>query len=253
VEPVIRNFRTIYKPEGPGARLISLNDNPPTCTMSYSEIYPNKTSSHHSHPWEHEVYVIRGAGTLVCDRKEYPVKEGDAMFIPGNAEHYTLNNGGQGVIRRIEINPLVAAQTNAARSAVAAGGGAGLPPPPSARGTRRSRPPVIRNYRALDAQTGSRILNTKDGVPNYVMLYNGNMAPGAVSHPDGGGHSHPWEHVVYFLEGRGTLFCDGKEYMVAEGDGVLVPPNSFHQWRNTSDLPLKRVTFNPIVAEGHGG
>jgi hypothetical protein len=32
-----------------------------------------------------------------------------------------------------------------------------------------------------------------------------------------------------------------------------VPPNSFHQWRNTSDLPLKRVTFNPIVAEGHGG
>jgi quercetin dioxygenase-like cupin family protein len=85
------------------------------------------------------------------------------------------------------------------------------------------------------------------------MLYNGNMAPGAVSHPDGGGHSHPWEHVVYILEGHGTLFCEGKEYTVAEGDAVLVPPNTFHQWRNTSDLPLKRVTFNPIVAEAHGG
>jgi quercetin dioxygenase-like cupin family protein len=92
-----------------------------------------------------------------------------------------------------------------------------------------------------------------DALPHYVMLYNGTMAPGAVSHPDGGGHSHSWEHVVYILEGHGTLFCDGKEYTVAEGDAVLVPPNAFHQWRNTSDLPLKRVTFNPLVAEGHGG
>jgi len=112
---------------------------------------------------------------------------------------------------------------------------------------------VICNYRDLNAATGSRILNTRDGVPHYVMLYNGTMAPGAVSHPDGGGHVHSWEHVVYILEGHGTLFCDGREYTVAEGDAVLVPPNSFHQWRNTSDLPLKRVTFNPIVAEGHGG
>jgi quercetin dioxygenase-like cupin family protein len=206
--------------------------------MSYSEIYPNKTSAHHIHPWEHEVYVIKGAGTLVCDGKEYPVKEGDAMLIPGNVDHYTLNNGGQGIIRRIEINPLIAAQSRGARNEGGKGSG---------------KPPVIRNYRDLNEKTGSRILNTKDGVPNYVMLYNGNMAPGAVSHPDGGGHAHPWEHVVYFLEGHGTLFCDGKEYTVSEGDAVLVPPDSFHQWRNTSDLPMKRVTFNPIAAEGHGG
>ena len=49
MEPVIRNFRTIYAPEGPSARLIALADNPPTCTMSYTEISPDKTSSHHSH------------------------------------------------------------------------------------------------------------------------------------------------------------------------------------------------------------
>jgi quercetin dioxygenase-like cupin family protein len=238
VEPVIRNFRNIYTPEGPGARLISLDDGPPTCTMSYSEIYPGKTSTHHIHPWEHEVYIIKGVGTLVCDGKEYPVKEGDAMFIPGNVDHYTLNNGGQGVIRRIEVNPLSAAQSGSTRNQ----GG---------RGT--GKPPVIRNYRDLSAETGSRILSTKDGVPNYVMLYNGEMTPGTVSHPESGGHAHPWEHIVYILEGYGTLFCDGKEYTVAEGDGVLVPPNSFHQWRNTSALPMKRVTFNPIAAEGQGG
>lgn len=206
--------------------------------MSYTEIYPNKTSNHHIHPWEHEVYIIKGAGTLVCDGKEYPIKAGDAIFTPGNVDHYTLNNGGQGVIRRIEINPLIASQSSGARPQGRKGSG---------------KPPVIRNFKDLNAATGSRILNTKDGVPNYVMLYNGNMAPGAVSHPDGGGHAHPWEHVVFFLEGHGTLFCDGKEYTVSEGDAVLVPPDSFHQWRNTSDLPMRRVTFNPVVAEAHGG
>src|ERR671923_1032986 len=164
VEPVIRNFRSIYTPEGPAARLISLDDNPPTCTMSYSEIYPNKTSTHHTHPWEHEVYIIKGSGTLVCDGKEHPVREGDAVFIPGGVDHYTLNNGGQGVMRRIEINPLIAAQS---------GGPGAVSSTPRQPG--KGAVPVIRNYRDLNAETGSRILNTRDGVPNYVMLYNGDM------------------------------------------------------------------------------
>jgi oxalate decarboxylase/phosphoglucose isomerase-like protein (cupin superfamily) len=30
---------------------------------------------------------------------------------------------------------------------------------------------------------------------------------------------------------------------------VLVPPNTFHQWRNTSDAPMLRVTFNPLASE----
>jgi quercetin dioxygenase-like cupin family protein len=238
MEPVIRNFRNVYSPEGPAARLLWLEDNPPTCTMTYSEIYPDKTSSHHIHPWEHEVYIIKGVGTLVCDGKEHPVKEGDAIFVPPNVDHYTLNNGGQGVIRRIEINPLIAAQSGGARNQ----GGQGT-----------GQPPVIRNYQDLNAQTGSRILSSKDGAPTYLMLYNGAMAPGAVSHPDTGGHTHRWEHVVYILEGHATLVVDGKDYTVSEGDAVLVPPNVHHQWRNDSDLPMKRVTFNPLESEVHEG
>jgi quercetin dioxygenase-like cupin family protein len=238
MEPVIRNFRNVYSPEGPAARLIWLEDSPPTCTMTYSEIYPDKTSSHHIHPWEHEVYIIKGVGTLVCDGKEYPVKEGDAIFIPPNVDHYTLNNGGQGVMRGIEINPLIAAQSGGARNQ----GGQGT-----------GQPPVIRNCQDLNAQTGSRILSSKDGAPTYLMLYNGAMAPGAVSHPDTGGHTHRWEHVVYILEGHATLVVDGKDYTVSEGDAVLVPPNVHHQWRNDSDLPMKRVTFNPLESEVHEG
>ena len=235
MDPVIRNFRTLDP--GQPAHLISLDDNPPTCTMSYSVIEPDKTSSHHIHQWEHEVYVMEGSGTLVCDGKEYPVKAGDAMYIPGNVDHYTLNNGGEGDIRRIEINPLVAAQSGGADNK----GGQGT-----------GEPPVIRNFKDLNSDTGSRILGVKDGVPTYLMLYNGAMAPGAVSHPDTGGHTHQWEHVVYVLEGTGTLVCGGKDYTVSEGDAVLVPPNILHQWRNESNAPMLRVTFNPVASDAAG-
>jgi quercetin dioxygenase-like cupin family protein len=236
VEPVIRNYRGIYQPGGPSARLISLDDNPLTCTMTYSVIEPGKTSSHHIHPWEHEVYILEGSGVLVCDGKEYPVKEGDGMFIPGNVDHYTLNNQSSGVIRRIEINPLAASQSGAARGQGGQGQGSG-------------QPPVIRNYRDLDMKVGHVLLKGSDGVPTYVMLYNGAMAPGAVSHADTGGHIHEWEHAVFVLEGSGTLVCGGKSYTVREGDGVLVPANVQHQWKNETQAPMLRVTFNAIASE----
>ena len=112
---------------------------------------------------------------------------------------------------------------------------------------------LVRNHRDLNADTGSRILNTKDGVPTYVMLYNGPMMPGAVSHAEAGGHTHPWDHVIYVLEGSATLRCDGKDYAVTEGDAVLVPPNSLHQWKNETDAPMVRVTFNAIESVAHEG
>ena len=180
MEAVLRNYRSLHQAGGTTARLIALEDNPPTCTMTYSVIDPGKTSAHHIHPWEHEVYMLEGSGVLVCDGKEYPVTEGDGIFIPGNVDHYTLNNRSSGVIRRIEVNPLIASQSVGARNQ----GGQGT-----------GQPPVIRNYRDLDMHIGHVLLSGKDGVPTYVMLYNGAMAPGAVSHADTGGAAVlPWAH-----------------------------------------------------------
>lgn len=116
MEPVIRSHKDLFEPHGASARLIWLDDNPPTCTMTYLEIDPGKTSPHHIHEWEHEVYIIEGTGTLVCDGKEYPVKAGDAIYVPPNVDHYTLNSGGPGVLRRIEVNPLIAAQSGGAQN-----------------------------------------------------------------------------------------------------------------------------------------
>jgi quercetin dioxygenase-like cupin family protein len=227
VEPVIRNYRDLKSGSN---RLIALDDNPVTCTMSYSVIEPGKTSSHHIHPWEHEVYILEGSGVLVCDGKEYPVKAGDGMFIPGGVDHYTLNNQTSGNIRRIEVNPISASQGTAGPGGTKGSGAA----------------PVIRNFRDLDMKAGHTLLSPEDGAPTYLMLYNGAMQPGAVSHADTGGHTHEWQHAVYILEGQGTLVCGGKSYTVNEGDGVLVPGGVQHQWKNETDKPMLRVTFNAV-------
>ena len=80
--------------------------------------------------------ILEGEGTYIKGEpgsdqcKEFPVKGGDAIFIPGNVDHYTLNSGGPGVLRRIEVNPLMAAQSGGAQN----DGGVGT-----------GEPPVIRN------------------------------------------------------------------------------------------------------------
>ncbi len=231
MEPIIRNYRDHYSPGGGGARLVSLADNPPTATLSYSHILPGETSSHHIHPWEHEVYIIRGAGVLVCDGVEYPVKGRDAIFIPGNVDHYTLNNGGEGAIERIEINPLVASQSGGARNR----GGAGT-----------GKPPVIKNLADLDTSPGAArpVLTGEDGARRYVMAHRG-MAAGEVS-PD---HTHAWEHLAYFLEGACILTCDGKEYRVSEGDAILIPPDTAHEWSRSDGPVANWLVFNPTRTE----
>lgn len=227
MNPIIRNVSEYNR--GPGSsRLVKRDDGPPTCTMSYSEILPNETSSHHSHVWEHEVFIIEGTGTLFCDGKTYPVKAGDGLFIPPNSDHYTLNNGGQGKIKRIEVNPID--RTGEAKK-------------------HGAQPPVIRNHSELNKAISHILIGSQDGAQKYVMLHNNPMLPGSVSHPDTQGHSHPWEHVVFILDGTAKFICDGNEYTLSKWDGMLVPQNTQHQWKNESDDSFMRVTFNPVASE----
>ena len=226
MEPLIKNKNT----ESP-ARLVFLDENPSTCTLTYSQFEHGETSPHHIHEWEHEVYIIAGKGTLHCDGVEYPVQAGDGLFIPPNVDHYTINDSGSGTLSRIEVNPLIAAQSGGSSKQ---GGGTG-------------EKPTIRNI--TDLKSGNVLIGSPEGALNYVMLYNGATKPGSVSHADTGGHVHPWEHVVYVLSGEGIINCGGKDYKVVEGDGILVPGNVHHQWRNESDSDMLRVTFNSIESE----
>jgi len=50
-------------------------------------------SPFHSHPWEHEVFILEGEGLVVGEGREREFKAGNAIFIPPNEKHQFKNNG----------------------------------------------------------------------------------------------------------------------------------------------------------------
>jgi mannose-6-phosphate isomerase-like protein (cupin superfamily) len=55
-------------------------------------------------------------------------------------------------------------------------------------------------------------------------------------------HEHV-EQTLCFVEGNGIAVLNHVEYEVASGDLVVVPPNTRHNFINTTDLPLKLYTI----------
>lgn len=59
-------------------------------------------------------------------------------------------------------------------------------------------------------------------------------------------HNHPFEHMNYIIEGKGTLLCNDQEYNIEKGDFALVLPDEIHQYRNNSkNKPLIMICAVP--------
>ena len=74
-------------------RVISGVDGATDFTMDVFEIRPGGHSAFHVHPWEHQVFVIRGTGVLVGAEGETPFGEGDVIFVPPDEPHQFRNAG----------------------------------------------------------------------------------------------------------------------------------------------------------------
>ena len=49
-------------------------------------------------------------------------------------------------------------------------------------------------------------------------------------------HSHPFEHLNYFISGQGILISEnGDEHPVKKGDFSLVLPDEIHRFKNNSE------------------
>ncbi len=62
-------------------------------------------------------------------------------------------------------------------------------------------------------------------------------------------HSHPWEHEVFILEGKGQLFDKKNTIPIAAGDVVFVPSNEWHQFQNIGESVLKFICLIPYSKE----
>jgi len=78
----------------------------PTFVMRIFEIETGSATPLHTHPWEHEMFVVKGQGALKSGNMEKPLKEGDAiMVLPG--EQHSVFNTGKGLLTMICVVPLV--------------------------------------------------------------------------------------------------------------------------------------------------
>ena len=69
------------------------NDGSKKFAVRYIEIEPSGYSPHHSHPWEHEIFVLEGSGTAVGEKGMQSISVGDLISIPGEEIHQIKNTG----------------------------------------------------------------------------------------------------------------------------------------------------------------
>lgn len=63
-------------------------------------------------------------------------------------------------------------------------------------------------------------------------------------------HSHPYEHEVFVLEGKGMVKVGEEEFEVGPWEVVFIPPDVWHQLKNEGKEKLKFLCLVPL---GKGG
>jgi len=63
-------------------------------TIGHTTVYPTGSTTGHSHDNMEEVYyVVSGEGTMVVGDDEYPIVQGDALYVPPGEFHTTIQKG----------------------------------------------------------------------------------------------------------------------------------------------------------------
>lgn len=87
--------------------VITAKDGAPNFCMRIFEVEPGSSSPSHSHPWEHEIFVLAGEGVVVGEKGETEIARDTVIFIPPG-EHHCLVNKGSGLLRFVCLIPLAA-------------------------------------------------------------------------------------------------------------------------------------------------
>lgn len=88
--------------------LISKEDGARNFALRMFELQPGGHTPLHSHPHEHEVFIVEGQGTFVYEGTENPFGAEYVIFVPGGKEHQ-FKNTGYSILRMLCIIPATAA------------------------------------------------------------------------------------------------------------------------------------------------
>jgi quercetin dioxygenase-like cupin family protein len=95
--------------EVPGVRMkwmIGEKEGAPNFALRVLVVEAGAATPFHTHPWEHEVYIIEGHGYVRGQEKEIPFIMEDAVYIEPNEKHQFVNNG-QDSLKFICVIPIV--------------------------------------------------------------------------------------------------------------------------------------------------
>jgi len=73
--------------------LLGESDGTPTFAMRQFEVAPGGHTPRHHHPYEHEVYVLEGKGTVSEGDIEHPLGPGDVVLVSPDDVHQFRNTG----------------------------------------------------------------------------------------------------------------------------------------------------------------
>lgn len=84
--------------------VIAKEDSAPHFALRVFEVQPGKATPHHSHWWEHEVFILDGEGVVVTEEGEKTLTPGTAILVPGDVVHH-FRSTGKGLLRFICLVP----------------------------------------------------------------------------------------------------------------------------------------------------
>lgn len=67
----------------------------PNFEMRYFELSKGGKTTIDEHPYEHEIFVIRGRGVLLLNDKPVPLRVNDAILIEPNEKHRLIQEGDE--------------------------------------------------------------------------------------------------------------------------------------------------------------
>ena len=73
--------------------LVDDKDGAPTFAMRQFDVEPGGHTPKHSHPYEHEIYVLAGNGVAVEGDEERPLRAGDFIYVAPDEVHQFRNTG----------------------------------------------------------------------------------------------------------------------------------------------------------------
>ena len=85
--------------------LITEETGAPNFTMRQFTVEAGGSTPQHTHPWEHEAFILEGSGTVKGGDEVEAFEAGDVIFVPPDELHQ-LKNTGEGELRFLCMIPL---------------------------------------------------------------------------------------------------------------------------------------------------